>query len=239
MLRWCVALFARENFSPATAASGLLIHECVHRALVCLIKISGKTRTGFRSNLGAVLEKTGKQAEVVIFWLVVVRGKEEESGLPAGGQDVGRGVQACPCVSRVKALSLFSHCSSHIRFGFDDDYAAARSFLFFMTNTNFTRSSFKGLERTLRKEETPEDRLEHRLQEGFDFSGFETLREMSRAPEEPDILPLSPPPPPRAELLWPLPPERQCLESPRDQRDPRVSKCRGAKSDFPWIRVDL
>lgn len=137
--------------------------------------------------------------------------------------------------SGVEALSPFSHCSSHIRFGFDDDYAAARSFLFFTTNANFTRTSFKGLERTLRKEETPEDRLEHRLQEGFDFSGFETLREMSRAPEEPDILPLSPPPPPRAELLWPLPPERQCLESPRDQRNPRVSKCRGAKSDFPWI----
>jgi hypothetical protein len=77
------------------------------------------------------------------------------------------------------------------RFGFDDDCAAARSFLFFTTNTCFTRTVFEGLERTLRKEVTPEERFERRLREGFDFSGLETLRELSREPGD-GVLPPSP-----------------------------------------------
>ncbi|KAM5347340.1 hypothetical protein ACJ41O_010345 [Fusarium nematophilum] len=41
------------------------------------------------------------------------------------------------------------------RFGFDDEHNAARSFLFFSTETDFTRTSFKGVSETLRKAETP------------------------------------------------------------------------------------
>ncbi|KAH6636299.1 hypothetical protein F5144DRAFT_645161 [Chaetomium tenue] len=70
------------------------------------------------------------------------------------------------------------------RFGFDDDHDAARSFLFFTTNTYFTRTAFDGLERTLRKEVTQEERFERKLREGFDFSGLGTLRELSRVPED-------------------------------------------------------
>lgn len=84
------------------------------------------------------------------------------------------------------------------RFGFDDDHAAARSFLFFTTNTYFTRTAFDGLERTLRKEVTPEERFERKLQEGFDFSGLETLRELSRVPEHSGVSR-----PPRADCLGP------------------------------------
>jgi hypothetical protein len=69
------------------------------------------------------------------------------------------------------------------RFGFDDDRATANSFLFFTTNTYFTHTVFEGLGQTLRKEETPKERFERRLQEGFDFSGLETLGEISRVPE--------------------------------------------------------
>ena len=92
------------------------------------------------------------------------------------------------------------------RFGFDDDHAAAHSFLFFTTNTCFTRTVFKGLGQTLRREETPRERFERKLQEGFDFSGIEGLREISRVPEEAEgLLPLSQPRPPRAECLGPYP----------------------------------
>ncbi|KAH6849964.1 hypothetical protein B0I37DRAFT_413399 [Chaetomium sp. MPI-CAGE-AT-0009] len=88
------------------------------------------------------------------------------------------------------------------RFGFDDDRAAARSFLFFTANTYFTRTVFEGLERTLRKEETPKERLERRIREGFDFSGLEMLREVSRPPEQ-EIHRFFPPPPPLADCLGP------------------------------------
>jgi hypothetical protein len=89
------------------------------------------------------------------------------------------------------------------RFGFDDDRAAAHSFLFFTTNTHFTRTVFKGLEHTLRKEETPKERFERQLREGFDFSGLETLRNLSRVPDDPDVLSLFPPAPPQADCLGP------------------------------------
>lgn len=91
------------------------------------------------------------------------------------------------------------------RFGFDDDRAAARSFLFFTTNTDFTRTVFKGQERTLRKEETTKERFERRLQEGYDFSGLEELCGLYREPEDPSIVPLFSPPPPPAARLGPYP----------------------------------
>ncbi|KAK3295698.1 uncharacterized protein B0H64DRAFT_442069 [Chaetomium fimeti] len=88
------------------------------------------------------------------------------------------------------------------RFGFDDDGAAARSFLFFATNTSFAWTVFEGLEPALGKEETPRERLERKLREGFDFSGLDTLRELSRVPEY-GISSLFPPPPPRTDCLGP------------------------------------
>lgn len=63
------------------------------------------------------------------------------------------------------------------RFGFDDARTAARSFLFFSAYTDFTQTAFAGLQQTLRRSETPEETLERRLREGYDFSGLETLRE--------------------------------------------------------------
>jgi hypothetical protein len=89
------------------------------------------------------------------------------------------------------------------RFGFDDEHVAARSFLFFSTYTDFTRTTFTGIQQTLRKAETPEERFERRLREGFDFSGILWIRDMSRQPDNPSILTLSPPPPPAAECLGP------------------------------------
>ncbi|KAG7284867.1 hypothetical protein NEMBOFW57_009482 [Staphylotrichum longicolle] len=89
------------------------------------------------------------------------------------------------------------------RFGFDDDRTAARSFLLFTVNTYFPRTAFKGSERILKKEETPDETFVRMLQEGFDFSGIELLREWSTVPENPNIQPLTPPPPPQADWLGP------------------------------------
>lgn len=89
------------------------------------------------------------------------------------------------------------------RFGFDDDHIAARSFLFFSTNTYFTRTAFAGLDQSLRKEETDEERFERRLREGYDFSGVEELRELSKPQEDPSIMSFYPPPPPLGECLGP------------------------------------
>ncbi|KAL1848595.1 hypothetical protein Plec18167_002220 [Paecilomyces lecythidis] len=71
------------------------------------------------------------------------------------------------------------------RFGFDDEHVAARSFLFFSLHTRFTHTTFAGLRRTLRTEETPEERFERRLHESFDFSGLDTIRDWS-SPSEAD-----------------------------------------------------
>ncbi len=78
-------------------------------------------------------------------------------------------------------------------FGFDDDSAAACSFLFFTTNTVFTRTVFRGLERTLRKEE-PKKR--------GSSSGYEkasTSRDSKHFARVPGVLSLFPPSLPRAE----------------------------------------
>ncbi|KAF3919861.1 hypothetical protein ABW21_db0200489 [Orbilia brochopaga] len=78
------------------------------------------------------------------------------------------------------------------RFGFDDAHTAARSFLFFSTNTVFTQTAFVGLGKSLRKEETPEERFQRRLQEGYDFSGIKELRQMI-APSGPSTISRAPP----------------------------------------------
>ncbi|CZR54994.1 uncharacterized protein PAC_04879 [Phialocephala subalpina] len=64
------------------------------------------------------------------------------------------------------------------RFGFDELRVAARSFIFFTTYTDFTNTTFVGLDNTLRIFETDEERFQHRLREGYNFEGFGTLDQM-------------------------------------------------------------
>lgn len=89
------------------------------------------------------------------------------------------------------------------RFGFDDDRVAARSFLFFTTYTDFTQTAFEGLEQTLRKKETPKERFERLLQEGFDFSGLEELNKISQPLREPGVVQFFPPRPPLTDCFGP------------------------------------
>jgi len=63
-----------------------------------------------------------------------------------------------------------------VRFGFDDAHTAARSFLFFTINTVFPRTIFRGVSKTLRQEETEEERFLRLLGEGEQFEGFEELK---------------------------------------------------------------
>ncbi|ORY16607.1 hypothetical protein BCR34DRAFT_597614 [Clohesyomyces aquaticus] len=92
------------------------------------------------------------------------------------------------------------------RFGFDDEHTAARSFLFFSTDTDFTRTAFAGLEKTFRKAETPEETFERRLTEGFDFSGLQTIRGMCEGETR-----TKPPPPLAAECFGPYDPGEHIL----------------------------
>ncbi|KXX75928.1 hypothetical protein MMYC01_207422 [Madurella mycetomatis] len=92
------------------------------------------------------------------------------------------------------------------RFGFDEDRVAARSFLFFTTYTVFTQTAFEGLGQTLRKKETPKERFERLLQEGFDFSGVEELNKISQPLQGPGIVQLSPQRPPLADCFGPYDP---------------------------------
>ena len=64
------------------------------------------------------------------------------------------------------------------RFGFDDDYKEARSFLFFTQHTDFFKTKFTGQSGPLRKWEKVLDRLHRGLREGDDYSGIEELRDM-------------------------------------------------------------
>lgn len=89
------------------------------------------------------------------------------------------------------------------RFGFDDDHTVARSFLFFSTDTYFTRTAFAGTQQFLRKEETSLKRFNRQLQEGYDFSGIELLRNPRKPPDDPTILPLRPALPPESQILGP------------------------------------
>lgn len=94
----------------------------------------------------------------------------------------------------------------HGRFGFDDDNEAARSFLFFSHMTRFEFTSFAGLQQTVKKKETPEERLERRLREGVDFSGLRSsrLESLKISPLPPRMADFGPGPPPLAfECLGP------------------------------------
>ena len=71
---------------------------------------------------------------------------------------------------------------------------------------------FKGLENTLRKEETPEERFQRGLQKGSDFSGLEALREIASMPEF-DVRLWHPPPPPQADCLGPYDPSDHVLRA--------------------------
>ncbi|KAF5691276.1 hypothetical protein FDENT_3510 [Fusarium denticulatum] len=64
------------------------------------------------------------------------------------------------------------------RFGFNDTYTAARSFLFFSANTEFTKTSFLGIPGTLREYMTPQEMFERELREGVDFSGMDKVQDM-------------------------------------------------------------
>lgn len=62
------------------------------------------------------------------------------------------------------------------RFGYNDEHTAARSFLFFTGSTYFMRTSFRGLSRTLRKEETEEQLFLRALDEGDQFEGLKNWK---------------------------------------------------------------
>jgi hypothetical protein len=81
------------------------------------------------------------------------------------------------------------------RFGFNDEHTAARSFLWFTTNTDFTRTVFAGTQQTLRVFESPADRFERQLREQYNFDGVALItkmagwhREHTRMPNQSDLL---------------------------------------------------
>ncbi len=63
------------------------------------------------------------------------------------------------------------------RCGFDEARTAARSFISFMTNTNFTRTKFVGIDYTPRLEENDKERFQRYLREGRTFEGLDTLEQ--------------------------------------------------------------
>ncbi|KAK6329839.1 hypothetical protein TWF718_003272 [Orbilia javanica] len=65
------------------------------------------------------------------------------------------------------------------RFGFDETHTATQSFIFFSSYTDFTKTTFEGLEETIRTFEAPQERFERRLAEGYNFSGVDELQKMS------------------------------------------------------------
>lgn len=77
------------------------------------------------------------------------------------------------------------------RWGFNDAHTAARSFLFFTTNTYFTHTAFRGISISLRPEETSDEYFNRKLREGCKFESFETVAMMfnSRLLSEPEPLP--------------------------------------------------
>ncbi|KAI1331294.1 hypothetical protein F5Y16DRAFT_361104 [Xylariaceae sp. FL0255] len=82
------------------------------------------------------------------------------------------------------------------RFGFNEDRSAARSFLFFTTNTVFNRTTFAGQKRTLRQGSTEGDESQATQVASFsgsDPEGFERLQKRlqwsnSKIPSESDML---------------------------------------------------
>ncbi|PQE15235.1 histone-fold protein [Rutstroemia sp. NJR-2017a WRK4] len=82
--------------------------------------------------------------------------------------------------TRPGGIWMFIPCGECMfgRFGFDEGRVAARSFIIFTTYTNFTNTTFVGLDKTLRIFETDEERFQRRLREGYDFEGLDTLDQM-------------------------------------------------------------
>ncbi|KAF4986382.1 hypothetical protein FDECE_15987 [Fusarium decemcellulare] len=93
------------------------------------------------------------------------------------------------------------------RFGFDDEYEQARSFLFFTQRTDFTRTRFPGQSQALRKHETELEAFHRGLEEGTDYSGVKRLRELCAPPGFPAHpspgVQMPEQPPPESELLGP------------------------------------
>ncbi|KAK3180782.1 hypothetical protein K4F52_007873 [Lecanicillium sp. MT-2017a] len=76
------------------------------------------------------------------------------------------------------------------RFGFTDDHKAARSFLWFTTNTDFAFTTFAGLETTLRVFESDYDRMSRLLREGYNMDGLELVqRELKKYQESGKVPP--------------------------------------------------
>ncbi len=90
------------------------------------------------------------------------------------------------------------------RIGYDDAHAAARSFLYFNSYTEFTETTFASGGEALKKAETDEERFERRLREDYDFGGIAWLRKaLPPAVRDPHIIYSCQEPPPRAEWLGP------------------------------------
>lgn len=110
------------------------------------------------------------------------------------------------------------------RFGFNDEHTAARSFLWFTTNTDFTRTAFAGTQRTLRIYESPIDRFERQLSEGYNFEGIDMIQKMVQwSPTRNDLQP------PPAELFGPYDVDKYIL-SAADFNDIRSSILRERRS---------
>ena len=92
------------------------------------------------------------------------------------------------------------------RFGFDDDYTEARSFLFFTQRTDFFKTKMSGLSQPLRKHQKVIDWLRRLMREGNDLSGIDRIRSLYELPP-PELRTSgiydSPQPPPDSERLGP------------------------------------
>ncbi|KAM5350108.1 hypothetical protein ACJ41O_006613 [Fusarium nematophilum] len=91
------------------------------------------------------------------------------------------------------------------RFGFDDEYTEARSFLFFTQRTDFYETIFPGQSQALRERETHVQWFYRKIKEGEDFSGIDSLR-AKYTPPPPELRPQvwsAEQPPPESERLGP------------------------------------
>ncbi|KAK6514442.1 hypothetical protein TWF281_004643 [Arthrobotrys megalospora] len=125
------------------------------------------------------------------------------------------------------------------RFGFNDARDAAQSFLFFSSYTDFTRTSLEGLDETLRKHETPDERFERQLREDYDFSGIEELRKLSTPSTTAGFPSLWPQAPPDSELKGPYKDKHHILEAEDIEHLRSASqKLASRPKDFaePWKR---
>lgn len=135
------------------------------------------------------------------------------------------------------------------RFGFDEEYTQARSFLFFTARTNFFSTKFPGQENPLRKYETELERFQRGLREGKDYSGIEDIRKLyDYLPlEDENVIHIFPIPPPDLEQLGPYPISEHVLkaediEALRVYRTPKADyemKLRQARPPLPEDMVQL